>query len=732
MLWAQKLQFQSPIRPDAWALLALVPLGIILLYFLKLRRRPVQVPSTMLWRRSLEDLHVNSLFQRLRRNLLLFLQLLAVGLVMLALTGPKMEQLGRQKERLVLAIDESASMASTDVAPSRLGQAIERARKLIEKMRSGDVAMIIAFAESARVVASYTEDRAELLRRLETITPTSSSTSLREALLLVAGLANPQKYLEPGEGVQAAAVVPPKLFLFTDGGFADVEGFSLGTIEPEVVAIGPPLTLADMGPAASPPEGRPLPRPALAQGDEPDQEAPEASQTSAPPIVTGPASDNLAILALSTARVEGEADQFQVFGRVRNHRETPVSTRAVLHRHDPERPGEPGPIIDAVALELPPRSDQAFQFDLKADSGYGEFEVQIEEPDALPLDNHAFAVVAAPRRAHVLLVSPGNRFLTDTLTTQSAAQLVEVVSIRPEQLETPDTTRDLQAGRYDLVIYDGVRPETLPQASTLCFGVLPPDLPPETARPITGPVIVDWDLAHPILQYVRDLGTVAVRKALALEPPQGARVLIESDQGSLAFSRSRGPYLDIVLGFGLLDGAEFNTTWPLKSGFPLFIFNSLRVLGNARDSGGSDRDLFAPDQPITLRIDTPSDQIDVFGPDGRKIETCRRSSQGTFLVNQAHKTGIYHARWGDRPENAQAFAVNLFNARESNLAPRGQVPPGVTDAQADAYRIKIGYTPVQSARLDAPATREWWWLITLAALGVVVVEWLVYNRRIHT
>ena len=231
-------EFNSPLGLASWFALAGVPVGIIALYFLKLRRRPVRVPSTILWRRSLEDMHVNSLFQRLRRNLLLFLQLLAIALAMLALAGPRMKGTSGQGQRFVLMIDNSASMAATDVAPSRLAKAKEAAKKVVNEMDADDLAMVIAFADSARVVSNYTGDRRTLVQRIDSIEPSQSRTSLREGLQVAAGLANPSKQI--GEGVVASSVVTPKLFIYTDGGFADVEGFSLGNLEPEVVVIGPP------------------------------------------------------------------------------------------------------------------------------------------------------------------------------------------------------------------------------------------------------------------------------------------------------------------------------------------------------------------------------------------------------------------------------------------------------------------------------------------------------------
>ncbi len=74
--------------PWQWLLLASIPPAILSLYFLKLKRRECAVPSTMLWRKAIEDLHVNSIWQKLRQNLLLYLQLLFVALLMLACIRP--------------------------------------------------------------------------------------------------------------------------------------------------------------------------------------------------------------------------------------------------------------------------------------------------------------------------------------------------------------------------------------------------------------------------------------------------------------------------------------------------------------------------------------------------------------------------------------------------------------------------------------------------------------------
>jgi len=693
------LELSSPLSMARWFILAGVPVGIIALYFLKLKRRPVSVPSTLLWRKSLEDLHVNSLFQRLRRNLLLFLQLLAVALAMLALAGLRSKGTGGQGQRYVLMIDNSASMAAADVPPSRLENAKEKAGKVVASMESEDLAMVISFGETARVVSNYTGDKRALLQRIESIAPSQSTTSLREALQVAAGLANPSKQI--GEGVVAAsAPATPKLFIYTDGGFADVEGFSLGNLEPEVVVIGPPA--------------RPYSPPA------------EASvATDAKPKVHNP-SDNVAIVALQARVNDEQPDVYQLFGRVHNFRSERVETEAQLYRHAADQPGGEGQLVDAIALQLPPESDQSFKFDIP-DSGLAEFEVRFTVKDALEVDNRAFAIVGNARKAQVLAITAGNRYLLDAFNTPTAGNSADVRVATPEEAKGEELSREIRGGRFDLVIYDGVRPEVPPEANALYFGSLPPGPAYANPKAVEQPVILDWNISHPIMQYIRDLSLVFVARANLVELPAGGTALIESNQGPLAFTVPREGFTDTVILFPLLDGTTPNTTWFRYISFPLFLLNSVQALGNVRE--GTGEEVRSPGRPVILRAETLGKDIQVTSAKGDAIDRLARTPRGSFVYNRAATTGLYHARW--EPKGLLPFAVNLFDFRESDLAPRGLVPAGVPESQADAYKIKIGYNPVAGTRQIQDKPQDWWKWFAGAVLAVLLLEWYIYNKRVY-
>jgi hypothetical protein len=174
--------------------LALIGLSLIvpvlLLYMLRLRRREVVVSSTFLWQQVLRDSEANTPWQRLRRNLLLIIQIGALILLVLALARPFAIVPALSAARTLLLIDASLSMNAEDSPDgTRLDQARARAREIIETLSDGAEASILRVGDSVEVVAPYTADRAALLAALDRVTPGVGGADWDAALTLAAGTA---------------------------------------------------------------------------------------------------------------------------------------------------------------------------------------------------------------------------------------------------------------------------------------------------------------------------------------------------------------------------------------------------------------------------------------------------------------------------------------------------------------------------------------------------------------
>src|SRR3954469_1256250 len=163
----------SFITPLAGAIAAVLSISALLvLYFLKLRRREMMVSSTILWRKAVQDLQVNAPFQRLRRNLLLLLQLLLLIALCLALMRPVANFKRGAGKLTVILIDRSGSMAAKDAADrkgSRLDEAKRLALEVVDSMKRDDNACVISFDETAETLCPLTPDAAKLRLAIDNI-----------------------------------------------------------------------------------------------------------------------------------------------------------------------------------------------------------------------------------------------------------------------------------------------------------------------------------------------------------------------------------------------------------------------------------------------------------------------------------------------------------------------------------------------------------------------------------
>jgi hypothetical protein len=167
--------------------LSLLAAPIILLYMLKLRRKQTQVSSTLLWERLLREKQANAPWQKLKRNLLLFLQLLILAALVAALARPALETKVVTSGSVIVMLDASASMNATDVKPSRFEEARKSVLTLINGLTSDSAMTLILAAQTPQTLIASETDKSLLKAALSKAEVTQGSVDWSAAFALAAG-----------------------------------------------------------------------------------------------------------------------------------------------------------------------------------------------------------------------------------------------------------------------------------------------------------------------------------------------------------------------------------------------------------------------------------------------------------------------------------------------------------------------------------------------------------------
>jgi VWA domain-containing protein len=702
----------------------------------------MQVPSTFLWKKAIEDLHVNSLFQWLRQNILLLLQLLLFVVFLYSLLGFRYHGSGTRGAHYILLIDNSASMSAKDVAPTRLEWAKQQALEQIDAAGENDFGMVLVFNSKATTLQGYTNNRAKLREAVRSIEQTQRATRIEEALSLAESLANPIRATE------AQAVRPPdeekgreKEYVPPQGIPTTVHLYSDGRFLPLSEAALSSLAAHEAGAAKA--LGNLTLRYHL------------AGKVGAQNV------NNLGIVGFNALRynlgdpkaANLDVARLQVLVRVQNFRTQPAQAKLrldVLHNGKLVHP-------EQRLLQIPKRNITQRDIDAEIEERDepGEATVTfllpafdlrdnlvlhayLENPnDDFADDDEAWLAIGAIRKAKLLIIGPPNVILDAFFEQEAAQRLATVEHLGADAIGKDTYVKRARSGDFDLVIFDRCHPQDeadLPQANTMFLD----DVPPPWQRgqePLKNPFLLVSKKDHPLLRWITTLYDVGMSEAFLFHPeknldpkvqkqlelPEGdpsrrtlppvTRILEAGGGVPMMLAITRGSYTDVVLTFPLINRkGELATNWALQPSFPLFIRNVLYMLGNVDDAV---RVLSVqPGEPMVLRPEAGIRQVTIHGPGGTRTRM-ERGNRPDFIFADTEKTGVYKV---ERDDNATRwFSVNLLDGNESNLEPKETITIGNESVAAGEERRQ---------------PRELWKWILAAAVLLLLAEWHIYNRRI--
>lgn len=578
--------------------------GIILLYILKQKSEDKDISSLYLWRETYKNIEVSKPWERLKNNLLMYLQIAVVLGLILALAGPYIASREGAAEHIVLVFDNSGSMnALYAKGKSRIDTAKEQAVDYVEQLSTNVDVTVLSSNQTAKVVLAGGKDKQKVKEAIYGLECTHVAGDVNPAVTMTEAMA------EQWDSYEAV--------VFTDN---DVD---LGKLNADVVDLS-------------------------SQGNN---------------------------AAIDYVNYDYEQDgSLSVLAKVTNYGTSTISTDVNLYLNNKMT------AIEQVS-DLASGKDTVIYFKnvtipkvKKGDSI--TIKAEINEKDDLNQDNIAYNVIREKEEQSVLLISDQNVFLEKALLTMENIKIYKATS-----LEEAD-----QSKKYDLYIFDGVKPERIPDSNILFVN------PKETGeygelftvegKEKSGSFIhlksqdfielIDADFSFGVNQYMK------------VTPKAKAQVFLQNEENTVGFvEKVKGKQI-AVLAFDL-----HNSDFALQTEFPILMH---QLFGKMLNS-----------YLLTEAVITAGDSYEV--------------NQVSFVKETA---GLYQVE-GEMAEGKveETLAVNFPSTEESKLT-----------TQVSANKDENAHNSKQKTKNTIQRkTRDIKTPIILFALLFLILEWIVYLRR---
>lgn len=619
------------LSPLALALSALAA-PIILMYILKLRRRPMVVSSTFLWRKALDDVQANAPWRRLRVTTLLILQILVLLALVLVQAQPAFSRTERLTADLILIVDVSYGMQAHDVGPTRFAVAQGDAHSLANTVGSGEVVSVIGMGAQPSLEIGDSSDPGAVSRAIDSLRDGLSAPNFPEALSLAGSLAR------SGQATRAVVLTSRQ---------SGISSLPLQVPFPvEIMRIGG--RLRDLG---------------------------------------------ISDFAASSARGKTKA-----LARVENFGIATARSDLDLFVD--------GQLADVRPLQIAPGQQSVQRWnDLPGNARV--LHVRLTQPDDVTTDKQAWAVVRAASQTRVLLVSRGDYFLQTALTLDPAIQLSVV---------EPSVFKPALVRHYDLVVFDGILPATLPKGPGYPVPVLLISPPAGTVRTagtrLTFGRLVAGATVSPapsppglpgvaaITQYV-DVSDVHVAAERGASLPGWMEPVFLSGTSPLVAAGETNGRRVAATTFNLQE-----SDWPLRISFPILIKNLVDYLIPGVGVGATNVPI---GQMVPLLPEPGVKEVEITRPGGPVVRVrlpfapfTNTAVPGVYMVRELGRTQIVD------------FAVNFMPSRPTPAAGPARVTLGASKRGG-------------SRSVGVPADLDW--VVVLACLGLLTTEWWLAFRR---